>query len=108
MFACDIVHHSFLAVLFMLYKIMCNLMHLFYSALYLGSMWQCGLPAVLRSHIGTLMGHVAAEPDISAGFIPLAVSLWKEFRDPVFDGVRLAGFKYNADTFLLALLLAPF
>ena len=35
-------------------------------------------------------------------FIPLSVSLWSDLSDPVFDGVRLAGFKSRADAFLLA------
>ena len=35
-------------------------------------------------------------------FIRLSVSLWNDLRDPVFDGVRLAGFKSKANGFLLA------
>ena len=36
-------------------------------------------------------------------FMPLYVSLWNDFSDPVFDGVGLAGFKSRANAFLLAL-----
>ena len=35
-------------------------------------------------------------------FILLAVSLWNDLGDPVFDGVGLAGFKSRANAFLLA------
>ena len=35
-------------------------------------------------------------------FVPLSVSLWNDFSDPVFDGVGLAGFKSRANAFLLA------
>ena len=41
-------------------------------------------------------------------FIPMAVSLWNDLSDPVFDGVVLAGFKSRANAFLLTLLLAHF
>ena len=35
-------------------------------------------------------------------FIPLSVSLWNDFSDPVIDGVGQAGFKSRANAFLLA------
>ena len=35
-------------------------------------------------------------------FVPLSVSLWNDFSDPVFDGVGLTGFKSRANAFLLA------
>ena len=38
----------------------------------------------------------------SRTFVSLSVSLWKDLADPVFDGVRLAGFKSRANAFLLA------
>ena len=34
-------------------------------------------------------------------FVPLSVSLWNDLSDPVFDGVRLEGFKSRANAFLL-------
>ena len=37
--------------------------------LYLDCMWQCGLHAVLWSHIGTLMHRLAAEPCSTAGLL---------------------------------------
>ena len=42
-------------------------------------------------------------------FIRFSVSLWKDFTDPVFDGVGLAGFKSTANAFFyLSKLLDPF
>ena len=49
----------------MLYKIRCNPVHPF-IVLYLDHMCQCGLHAVLWSHIGTLMHRLAAEPRSTA------------------------------------------
>ena len=51
----------------MLYKIRCNPVHL--MVLYLDRMCQCGLHAVLWSHIGTLMHCLSAEPCSAAGFL---------------------------------------
>ena len=36
-------------------------------------------------------------------FIPFSVSMLNDLADPLFDGVGLAGFKYRANAFLLAL-----
>ena len=38
----------------------------------------------------------------SRTFIPFSVSLWNDLANPVFDGVRLAGFKSRATASLLA------
>ena len=64
--------------------------------LYLDRMCQCGLHAVLWSHIGTL--YLAVQQDF---YSPLGVPLERS-SNPVFDGVRLAGFKSRANVFLLA------
>ena len=71
---------------------------------YLDRMCQCGLDAVLWSHIGTLMHRLAAEPcrQYSRTFIPLSVSLRNDLANLVFDGVGLAGFKSRANASLLA------
>ena len=61
MFECDIAHRRSVAVLCMLFKIRCNQMLTFYGSLPLTYV-QCGLNAVLRSHIGMLMRLLAAEP----------------------------------------------
>ena len=68
--------------------------------LYLDRVCQCGLHAVLWSHIGTLMHRLSAEPCSKAG--PFSVSLWNDLANPVFDGVGLAGFKSRANASLLA------
>ena len=69
-FECDIVNRRFVAVLCMLYKIRCKAMHsLNGMVLYLDRMCQCGLHAVLWSHIGTLMHRLAAEPCSRAGLL---------------------------------------
>ena len=65
--------------------------------LYLDHMCQCGLHAVLWSHIGTLR-----TSQYSRTFITLSVSLWNDLANPVFDGVGLAGFKSRANAILLA------
>ena len=65
-----------------------------FRVLYLCRMCQCGLHAVLWSHIGMLLLLLAAEPRTTAGLsFP---SLWNDLADPVFDGVGLAGFKSRA------------
>ena len=63
---CDIAHRWSAAILCMLYKIRCNPVHPV-MVLYLDRMWQCGLHAVLWSHIGSLMCLLAAEPSSLAG-----------------------------------------
>ena len=35
-------------------------------------------------------------------FIPLAMSLWNDLSDPVFDGVGRSGFKSKPNAFLLS------
>ena len=61
-FECDISHCRTVAVLCMLYKIRCNPGSSLLMVLYLDRMCQCGLHAVLWSHIGALMHRLAAEP----------------------------------------------
>ena len=55
---CDLAHRRSVAVLCMLYKIRCNPMFPL-----------SGVHAVLRSHIGTLMRLLAAEPRRKAGHL---------------------------------------
>ena len=66
-FECDIAHRRSVAVLCMLYKIWCKAMHPLNGALP-GPYMQCGLHAVLWSHVGTLMHRLAAEPRITEDF----------------------------------------
>ena len=64
-------------------------------------MCQCGLHAMPWLHISILMRHLAAEPRSTAVLLFPSESLWNDLADPVFDGVRLAGFKSRANAFLL-------
>ena len=59
-FECDIAHRRSMVFLCMIYKIRCNPMHPL-NLLYLDRMCQCGLHAVLRSHIDALMHSLAEE-----------------------------------------------
>ena len=73
-FECDFAHRRSVAVLSMLYKIRCNLVHPLNGAL-------PGLYVPARVTRGGLVAHLY---------------------NPVFDGVRLAGFKSRAKAFSLA------
>ena len=73
-----------------------------FMVLYMGRMGQCGLHAVLN--FGSY-GYTFAPPRSRTSqnprtFIPLSVSLLNDLCDPVFDGVKLAGFKRRANVFL--------
>ena len=101
-FECDIAHRRSVAVLCMLYKIRCNLMHPLNSAL-------PGPYVPVRVTRGALVAHryTYAPPrcrtsQYSWTFIPLRVSLWNDLANPVFDDMGLAGFKSRANDFLLA------
>ena len=61
-FECDIVHRRTVAVLCVLYKIMCSPMHSLNDALPLDRKSQCGLHALPWSHNGILMRRLAAVP----------------------------------------------
>ena len=99
---CNLSHRRSVAMLCMLYKIRCNPMHPL-----------CGVLPVpyvpVRVTLGTLIAHRytyaparCRSSQYRRTFIPLAVSLWNDLVDPVFDGVGLAGFKSRANDFLLA------
>ena len=60
-------------------------------------MCQCGLLAVLRSHIGILM--CLLDPEPCRTFIQLSVSVMNDLAHRVFDGVGPVGFKSRANTF---------
>ena len=102
MFECDIVHRRSVAVLFMLYKIMCNPIHPLNDAL-------PGPYVPVRVTRGALVAHLYAyapprcrTSQYCRTFVPLSVSLSNDLTDPVFDGVGLACFKSRANAFLLA------
>ena len=101
-FECDIAHRRSVAVLCMLYKTGCNPVHLLNGAL-------PGPYVPVRVTLGDLVAHrfTYAPPccrtsQYSRTFIPLSVSLWNDLANPVFDGVELAGFKSEANAFVLA------
>ena len=101
-FECNISHRRSVAVLCMLYKIMCNPVHNFNGAL-------PGLYVPVLVTRGALVAHrcTYAPPrcrtlQYSRTFIPFSVSLWNDLDNPIFDGVGLAGFKSRANASLLA------
>ena len=75
-FEYDIAHCRSVAVLYMLIRSDVTRFTL-YIVIYLWFVYQCGLHAVLFSHIGTLMRPIAAEPRSSAGplYSPFNVSV---------------------------------
>ena len=104
-FECDIAYRrQLVAVLCLLYKIRCNIMHPLTGdlpGLYVPVRVTCG--AVFAHTVGTLMHSLAAEPRSTCRtFIPLHVSLSNDLANPVLDGVGLAGFKSRANASLLA------
>ena len=101
-FECDISHCRSVAVLCMLYKIRCNLVHPLNGAL-------PGQYVPVRVTRGALVAHRYhyAPPrcrtlQYSWSFIHFSVSLWNDLANSVFDGVGLAGFKSRANAYLLA------
>ena len=101
-FECDIAHRRSVAVLCMLYKIRCNPVHPLYGAL-------PGPYVPVRVTRGALVAHrnTYAPPrcrtsQYSRTFILLSVSIWNDYHNPVFDGMRLADFKSRTNVFLLA------
>ena len=96
-FEYDISHRRSVAVLCMLYKIRCNLVHLLNGA----------LPGPYVPVWVTRVRYTYAPPrcralQYSRTFIPFSVSLWNDLANSVCDGVGLAGFKTRANVSLLA------
>ena len=100
---CDLSHRRSVAVVWLwLYKIRCKPKHPLCGAL--------PVPyAPVRVSRGAFIVHryTFAPPRCRTSqyrrtFIHLSVSLWNDLVDPVFDGVRLAGFKSRSNAFLLA------
>ena len=107
-FEFDLTHRRSVAVLCMLYKIRCNPMHPFHSALPVSYVLVRVTRGAVIAHRYTYAPLRCRTSQNRRTFIPWSVSLWNDLSDPVFDGVRLAGFKSRANAFLLALLLAHF
>ena len=101
-FECDLAHRRSVAVLCMLYKIRCNPMHPLYSALIVPYVPVRVTRGAVIAHRYTYAPPRCRTSQYSRTFIPLSVSLWNDLSDPVFEGVRLAGFKSRANAYLLA------
>ena len=95
-FECDIAHHGSRAVLYVLYKIRCNPMHLLNDAL------PGPYVPVPVAHRYTYASPGCRTLQYHRTYIPFSVPLWNGLADPIFDGVGLLGFKSWANTFLLA------
>ena len=102
MLECDIAHRRSVVVLFMLYKIRCDLMHT-RTTLHAHSFASECLTCATRASAGSV-GDLVSNRSIYAPprcrtlqyrirFFPFSLSLWNDLVDPVFDGVGLAGFK---------------
>ena len=98
-FECDIAHRRSVAVLCVLYKIGCNPMHPLYGALPVPYVPVRVTSGALVAHRYILMHLLAAEPRSIPGLLFSSQCLWNNLADPVFDGVRLVGFKNRANAF---------
>ena len=102
MFECDLAHRWSVAVLCMLYKIMCNPIHPLYGALHLPYVPVHVTRCAVIAHRYTYAHLRCRTSQYRRTFIPLSVSLWNDVGNPVFDGVGLSVFKSRANTFLQA------
>ena len=99
-FECDISHRQSMAVLCVLYKIRCNLVHPLNGALpgpYVPVRATCG---AVVAHRYTYTSPRCRTLQYSRTFIPFSVSLWNDLANSLFDGVGLAGFKSSANASL--------
>ena len=103
MFESGVAHRRSVTVLCMQYKIRCKPMHTCYGAL-------SGPCVSVRVTRCALVAHryAYASPrcrtlQYCRTFIRLSVFLWIDLGDPVFDGVRLAGFKSRAKCLFVGL-----
>ena len=84
-----------MAVVCMLFKIKSNPMHPLSGA-------RVFTRGALVAHRHSFAPPRCRTCNYGRSFVLLLVSLWNDLGDPVFDGVRLAGFKNRANAFLLA------
>ena len=108
LFEYDIAHCRCVAVLCMLYKVRCNLMHPLSDALpgpYVPVRVTC---CALVAHRYTYTPLRCRTSEYRRTFIPLSVSLRNDLAGPVFDGVGLAGFKSRPMLFYWPVLLYPY
>ena len=101
-FESDLAHSRSVAVLCMLYKIRCNLMHPLYGALPVPYVPVRVTRGAVIAHRYTYAPSRCRTSHYRRTFIPWSVSLRDDLSDPVFDSEGLAGFKSRANAFLLA------
>ena len=101
-FECNIAHRRSVAVLCMLYKIMCNPMHRLSGVLPVPYVIVRVTQGALVTHRYTYAPLRCRTSQFRRTFIFLSVSHWIYLHDPVFDGVERAGFKSRATAFSLA------
>ena len=102
MFECDIAHCRSVAVLCMLYKIRCIPMHPFNDVLTGPYVPVLVTRSALVAHWYTSPPPRFRTSQYHRIFVPLAVSLWNDLADPMFNDMELAGFMSRAIAFLLA------
>ena len=102
MFECDISHCRFVAVLCMIYNIRCNAVHPLNGAPPGPYVPERVTRSVLGAHRYTYAPPRCRTLQYSRTFIPFSVSLWNDLASPIFDGVRLVGFKSIANASLFA------
>ena len=88
-FEFDIAHRRSVAVLFILYTIMCKPLNHLYDAL--------TLP---YAHVRVARGALVHRYSNSRTFIPHSMSLWNDLADPVVDG---GWFQNQSQSFLIAI-----
>ena len=100
---CDIAHRRSVAVLCMLYKIICNPVHPLNGAVPGPYVPVRVTRAALVAHWYTYARPRCRTLQYSRTFIALSVSLWNDLANPVFDGVGLAGFEEQGRCFFIGL-----
>ena len=107
-----IAHNRSVVVLWMLFKIVFNPMHPLYGDLSVQLVSvlvkRCALITHRPSHRYTYAPPRCRTSQYRMTFIPLSVSAWNVFGDPVFDCVELAGFKTRSMLLFWLQLLACF
>ena len=106
-FECDLAHRRSVVVLCLLYKISCNSLYPLYGALPVQYVPVRVTRGAVVARRFTYAPPRCRTSQYTRTFILFSVSLWNYPSDPLFDGVRLAGFKSNANVSLSACLLAP-
>ena len=99
---CNLAHRQSVAELCILFKIKSKPMHLLSSALPLPYVPARVARGALVTHRYSFARRHCRTSQYRRSFVLFSVSLWNDLSDPVFDGVRLAGFKSRANVFLLA------